>query len=291
MSRTGLVTDRMETRMFLLTALFSVVGVAHAQDDGEARASLNGWGGTAIVSEVQATKEYFVGSGDVLHIQVLGEDEMTGDFPVSPDGSIRYPLLGQVFVSGMSSTQVARLVQRLLDKDYLVEPEVFVRVDRYASQPVQVTGLVAKPAVYFLEGPTTLRQVLADAGGVSDETVTEIQITRGDETLSVRYEDLVQARGDVPVESGDQIHVPQGKAVYILGQVGDPGAVSWSDGITLTKALTKAGGLLDTAKIKKVYILRDGERIEVRYKRILQGKDADFVLEPEDQIFIDVSHV
>ena len=278
----------MEMPMLVLTALLSL---AHAQDDGEARASLNGWGGTALVSEVQAPDEYFVGGGDVLHIKVLGEDEMTGEFPVSPDGSIRYPLLGQVFVSGMSSTQVARLVQRLLDKDYLVEPEVFVHVDTYAIQPVEVTGLVTKPAVYFLKGPTTLRQVLADAGGVSDETVTEIQITRGAEVVTVRYEDLVKANGDVAVLSGDQIHVPQGKAVYILGQVGDPGPVSWAEGITLTKALTKAGGLLETAKINKVYILRDGERIEVKYKRILQGKDADFVLEPEDQIFIDVSHV
>ncbi|MCP4808567.1 MAG: hypothetical protein GY913_35425 [Proteobacteria bacterium] len=277
--------------MLVLTALLSLSGPALAQDDGEARASINGWGGTALVSEVEVPQEYFVGNGDILRIKVLGEEEMTGEFPISPDGSIHYPLLGQVFVSGMSTPQVGRLVQRLLDKDYLVEPEVFVHVDTYASQPVEVTGLVTKPAVYFLKGPTTLRQVLADAGGVSDETVTEIQITRADEVISVRYEDLVKARGDVAVLSGDQIHVPEGKAVYILGQVGEPGPVSWADGITLTKALTKAGGLLETAKINKVYILRDGERIEVKYKRILQGKDADFVLEPEDQIFIDVSHV
>ncbi|HJN74396.1 MAG TPA: polysaccharide biosynthesis/export family protein [Myxococcota bacterium] len=267
------------------------LGADPAEDDAVARVNSGGFGGVQLPGEPTVDPSYYVGGGDTLHVKVLGEAELTGAFEINPDGSMRYPLLGQVYVSGMSTQQVAGLVTRLLDKDYLVEPEVFVTVKEFGSQPVEVTGLVDKPAVYYLEGPTTLRELIAGAGGVADETITQIEITRGSEEIIVRYEDLVRPGGDVTIVSGDQIHVPQGNAVYVLGQVGEPGAVAWQDGITLTKALTKAGGLLETAKINKVYILRDGDRIEVRYKRILKGKEADFVLEPEDQIFIDVSHV
>lgn len=266
-------------------------GADPATDDAVARVNTGGFSGVQLSSEPTVADSYYVGAGDILHIKVMGEEDMTGAYRISPDGSIRYPLLGQVYVGGMSPQQVAGFVTHLLDKDYLVEPEVFVTVKNFGSQPVEVTGLVDRPAVYFLEGPTTLRELLAKAGGVADETITQIEITRGSEEIVVRYEDLVRPGGDVSVLSGDQVHVPQGNAVYVLGQVGEPGAVAWQDGITLTKALTKAGGLLETAKINKVYILRDGERIEVRYKRILKGKEADFVLEPEDQVFIDVSHV
>lgn len=274
---------------FLTVALLS--GLALAADDAVARVNADGFSGVQVVVPPKLDQNYYIGPGDTLHIKVLGEAEMTGSFDIGPDGSIRYPLLGQVYVAGMSPQQVGGLVARLLNKDYLVEPEVFVTVKDFGSQPVEVTGLVDKPAVYHLEGPTTLRELLAMAGGVADETITQIEVTRGEERLTVRYEDLVRPGGDIAVVSGDQVHVPQGNAVYVLGQVGEPGAVAWQDGITLTKALTKAGGLQETAKITKVYILRDGERIEVRYKRVLKGKEADFVLEPEDQVFIDVSHI
>ena len=277
----------------MLILLSALLAAASANEDGLARASTPGWSGSLETgsAESDAATAYEVGSGDVLAVKVLGEDDLTGDFVVEPDGSIRFPLLGNVYVSGMSPQQVAQTLARRLDQDYLVRPQVFVQVDTFASQPVEITGLVTKPAVYHLEGPTTLRELLARAGGIKDETVTEVEITRDAQEIIIRYEDLYGPGGDMVVRSGDQIHVPQGKAVYVLGQVGKPGAVSWRDGLTLTQALTNAGGLDETARINKVYILRDGQRIEVRLKRILKGKEADFVLQPEDQVFIDQSRV
>jgi polysaccharide export outer membrane protein len=276
----------------MLILLSAVLSAASANEDGLARASTPGWS-TAEIGAVpaEASAEYSVGSGDVLDVRVLNEDDLTGAFVVEPDGSIRFPLLGNVYVAGMSPQQVAATIARRLDQDYLVKPQVFVQVGTFASQPVEVTGLVQKPAVYHLDGPTTLRELLARAGGIKDETITEVEITREAQKIVVRYEDLYGPGGDLVVRSGDQIHVPQGKAVYVLGQVGDPGSVAWRNGLTLTQALTNAGGLDETARINKVYILRDGLRIEVHLKRILKGKEADFVLQPEDQVFIDQSRV
>ncbi len=275
----------------MLILLSALLTAASANEDGLARASTPDWGADPATGSSDVATEYAVGAGDVLDVRVLGETDLTGAFVVEPDGSIRFPLLGNVYVSGMSPQQVANTLTRRLNQDFLVQPQVFVRVGTFASQPVEVTGLVQKPAVYYLEGPTTLRELLARAGGIKDETITEVEITRDAQEIVIRYEDLYGPGGDLVVRSRDQIHVPQGKAVYLLGQVGDPGAVSWRDGLTLTQALTNAGGLNETAKINKVYILRDGLRIEVHLKRILKGKEADFVLQPEDQVFIDQSRV
>ena len=157
-------------------------------------------------------------------------------------------------------------------------------------QPEQhddVLGHVAKPGPQYLHGPTTLRQILGEAGGLKGDTVTTIQITRGGEQINTTWEKVTRPGGDLPIYAGDQIYVPEGQAVYVLGAVNKPGALAYREGMTLYQAVSEAQGLGQYARINKVYILRDGQRIEVRLKRILNGQESDYILEPGDQIFID----
>ena len=189
----------------------------------------------------------------------------------------------------MTSTDDVRVYggTGILGADYLVSPQVFVEVELFKSQRVDVLGHVAKPGPQYLHGPTTLRQILGEAGGLKGDTVTTIQITRGGEQINTTWEKVTRPGGDLPIYAGDQIYVPEGQAVYVLGAVNKPGALAYREGMTLYQAVSEAQGLGQYARINKVYILRDGQRIEVRLKRILNGQESDYILEPGDQIFID----
>jgi polysaccharide biosynthesis/export protein len=231
--------------------------------------------------------DYRVGAGDVVSIEVRGEDAFSGTYPIGTDGTIDFPHVGKVRVAGQATPQIAAELTRILGEDYLVDPQVFVGVEKFQSQRVVVLGQVDKPGSQYLTGPTTLRQVLGEAGGLTDDTVTTVQITRGGEQIETTWERLTKPGGDIPVYAGDQIYVPEGQAVFVLGAVNKPGALPYREGMTLYQAISQAQGLGQYAKINKVYILRDGARIEVRLKRILKGQESDYMLEPGDQIFID----
>lgn len=105
---------------------------------------------------------YLVGSGDVLAINAYGEPDLSGEFPVGPDGSIGHPLLGNVSVIGKSTSDIrTELSARLAD--YLPNPSLSVTVAAYA--PVYVLGDVERPGDYAFRPGMTALQLIALAGG------------------------------------------------------------------------------------------------------------------------------
>jgi polysaccharide biosynthesis/export protein len=238
---------------------------------------------------------YVVGPGDAIKVEVYGEQDLCGSYPVYEGGYITYPLVGKVQVGGLTLSQLADELTHQLAARFLVDPHVTVRVDRYSSQPVQVLGAVAKPGVFYLEGRTTVRQILALAGGVeAEKAVKEVRIERQvggqRETMVVKLDRLLtDGENDVVLQGGDVVNVVEGMVVYLSGQVKKPGAVSYWDGITVSRALAEGGGLGDYAKMREAHVMRDGERIVFNLRRLLAGRDEDIVLLPGDQLVIETS--
>lgn len=235
---------------------------------------------------------YRVGAGDVLRVDVYGEEDLSGSFVIGSSGELRYPLVGQLQIEGMTADEVAERLRTVLSERYLVAPHVTVRIDAYGSKPVQVLGAVENPGVYYLLGETTLLEMLARAGDVDDETsAKEVHVMRaGEEPVIVRIDALLQkGEGNVSLQPGDTVYVPEGLEVYVSGEVEKPGAVVYEDGITVTQALTKAGGPKATAQLKQCWILRDGQRVPVNVRAILRGRIEDVPLEPGDQLVIQES--
>lgn len=292
----------MNTRLYtllwsaLLAACFVLGGVAHAADP--AVGALSPGDGTAddapagkapgVVDDAGAI--YRVGVGDTIEVRVVGEKDLTGTFVVGPEGWLALPMVGTVRVEGRTAAQIAGQLTRVLASDFLVDPQVSVRVKEHASRPVQVLGAVRKPGTYYLSKPTRLVEVLAEAGGVlNDKSSSEIRVNHADgaESLVVVLEELlVSGKGNVLLRAGDVVNVLEGKVVYVNGEVGKPGAVAWKGGITVTRALALAGGVKATANQRKAYILRGGEKVPINLKRIFQAKDDDLVLRPGDQVLV-----
>jgi polysaccharide export outer membrane protein len=122
--------------------------------------------------------EYEIGPGDVLHVVVLGQSEMTGDFPVDPEGLLTFPVLGKVKASQMSTRELERKLTTLLADGYLKRPQITVTVHEYRSQKVFVTGEVQRPGPYALKADRSLLALLGDIGPLTPNAGHEVVVMR-----------------------------------------------------------------------------------------------------------------
>jgi len=244
-------------------------------------------GGVQLPSQVT----YQVGAGDTLGIIVFGEEDLSLELPIDRDGNVHLPYVGRVLVNGLTSQECSELIELRLRDGYLVDPQVTVSVSDYGAKPVQVLGEVENPGVYHLMGDTSILGMLARAGG-SPENVTRGRIVREVngvvETIEVDLElDVINADGSRTVlMSGDTLQLLAPAIVFVSGEVEDEGAVPWRDGMTAWQALTRAGGPTRTAKLRAVYVLRDGETIAIDMNDVAEGREADVILRPNDQIVV-----
>ncbi len=163
-----------------------------------------------------ATDDTTFGPGDVFSVRVYGEEAMTGSQQVAPDGTINFPLLGAVHVSGLEPTEVAQKIQsELVERDLLRAPHVSVYVEEYVSKRVSVVGAVANPGAFALVPGMTVVQAISMAGGFSslaDRNATVV--TRRADGEIIRYRVPVERvtkgqAADIEVAAGDIIFVPE----------------------------------------------------------------------------------
>jgi polysaccharide export outer membrane protein len=245
------------------------------------------------------SEEYRVGIGDVIEVEAFQEDEISGDFSVAASGAITFPLLGTVFVAGMTPSEVAGLLEKLLEKDYYVDVQLKVEVEVYASQPVTLLGEVQTPGTYYLEGPTTLTDLLSRAGGLKSSAgpVLELRRTSWAEGEGppepLIFETAKLSTGevgrDVMLRAGDVLFVSPKKIYFITGEVARPGQYEISLGMTLMQALSQAGGVGKFAsQVIEVHREVDGEKkiLSFDLSHIRKGRLADPAVEAGDVIFV-----
>jgi len=124
------------------------------------------------------SKDFAVGPGDVLEIQVPGVKELSDEtVRVDGKGDIDLPLLGSLHVVGLSERELdAVLVNKL--GDYLYHPQAEIFVKNYNNRQVSVSGAVRNPLDYTLNGPEdTVRALIQRAGGMTQDASPEIVLT------------------------------------------------------------------------------------------------------------------
>ncbi|MGB8838083.1 MAG: SLBB domain-containing protein, partial [Candidatus Acidiferrales bacterium] len=194
-----------------------------------------------------------------------------------------------------------------------------VFVKEQTSQPVSVVGAVGRPMVYQIVRPTTLLELLANAGGITDEAGSVILITRvsgvpaprtvaestteppdqNSQTISIRLQDLLES-GDpsfnIQVFGGDVVSVPRAGIVYVMGAgISQPGGYvlqSHGEQISVLKAIALAHGTTGFAKADDAVIMRTnpltGQRdvIPVHIKQIEHRKAQDVAMKSNDILYI-----
>jgi polysaccharide export outer membrane protein len=160
-------------------------------------------------------QEYVIGEADILHINVWKEAELSQTVVVRPDGNISLPLINEIRASGLTPIELQR---QLVDKfrKYVVDPEVAVTVVEIRSKSVYITGEVSKPGAYPIFTPTSVLQLIARAGGLTqfaDRKRIFIlrQEPQGQERYRFDYGDVIRGRNteqDIILRSGDTVVVP-----------------------------------------------------------------------------------
>ena len=164
-------------------------------------------------------EDYKVEAGDVLTITVYEHPDLATEVRVPSNGEIMIPLLGTVDVGDLSVKQVEEKIRFLLEKDYLVDPQVNVFIKEYHPKKVFVMGFVNRPGEYelFKDRPTTALEAITMAGGfrrgAAENSTKIIRIEDGQEvTIPIKVTDIMRKGNkdkDISVKPGDIIVVPE----------------------------------------------------------------------------------
>ena len=175
-----------------------------------------GGGDVKVTAQQQAAQapEYIVGEGDVLHINVWKETEISQTVVVRPDGNISLPLVSDIAVAGLSPRQIQQLLTEKL-KSILTNPQVTVSVAEVRSKMVYITGEVGKPGAYSVASPLNVLQLIARAGGLNEfANRKNIYVLRGGDKknrLHFNYKEVVKGKNsqqNIILQPGDTVVVP-----------------------------------------------------------------------------------
>jgi polysaccharide biosynthesis/export protein len=181
---------------------------AHAGTTAISRPDPPRSGGTAAVSP-----DYRLAIGDKLRVEVYKDPQLSQSLQVRPDGKVTLPLVGDVSAAGLTSLELRDQLTTAL-REYVTNPVVTVIVVETVPPLVYVMGEVARPGSIPLNGPMSVLQALAMAGGFREFANTkDIRVlrrtSRGIQTIAFNYKNAVKGEGPpVMLQPGDTVIVP-----------------------------------------------------------------------------------
>lgn len=162
---------------------------------------------------------YVIGPGDRLNVFVWGDDELSTEVVVRPDGLITTPLVEDLQASGMTPTDLARNLEEKLSK-FVKNPKVTVSVTNFVgryTEQVRVVGQAAQPQSLPYRDGMTLLDVIIAVGGLTEfaagNKATIVRKKDGKaQQFRVRLDDLIRD-GDISANTrmmpGDVLIIPE----------------------------------------------------------------------------------
>ena len=209
------------------------------------------------------TESYKISVGDILFINLQNSSKGSTYFTVLNDGTIDYPLAGEmVSVSGLTTDEIEDVLR---EKIKLYEnPQVSVKVREYSSRNITVLGLVEKSGEKFIQ-----------------REAVPLFVERAEAVVQSKASRVTVRRADTSIETFDLKHENNENLLVIGGEIVSVGQKDYHEGLTLTQAILASGGL-KRESVKKVVIRRnnaDGLLVSTDYnlKLIKDGKIPDLV--------------
>ncbi len=226
----------------------------------------------SVFKVIDGVAEYKIDPGDTLEITLWeGTRPKREDILVRPDGKISFGFVEDLSVKGLTSSQLDHLLTTYV-KEYVKTPRIDVVVKKHNSKFVKLMGAVAYngpgtgPGKYNLAGKTTALEIIARAGGPSqDANLRNVRIRRkSGQSLSLNlYKTLLQ--GDLSqnpiLDADDLVFIPTlkeaGNRVYVFGEVEKPGTYTFvGSDIRLLDVISEAGGATVNAAEYETRIVR-----------------------------------
>lgn len=241
---------------------------------------------------ISNAQDYIVGEGDVLKITVYNHPDLTTTARVTGEGDILFPLIGQVRVGGLTLSRVVDKISAMLADGYIVEPQITVFIEDYRSKKAVVMGQVQNPGLFVLHGQITFLELISKAGGLTKDAGDKATIKRrsnqpdnSENRITIDLKRLIEKGDmslDMPIMDGDSIYISKAGVFYASGEVRNPAAYKYEEGLTVVKAITMAGGFTDKAATGRIKIMRKRSGKEEMIERV----KMDEPVLPEDVIVV-----
>lgn len=227
-------------------------------------------GPTTLVpgTDIPAPADYLLGTGDVLNVQLYGQQSRRYSLPVSRDGTVAFPELGPLPVGGVAYGAAQRMVEQRV-RQQIIGTQARVTLGELRSLQVLVLGDAQNPGSYVLSGLSSVTAALFASGGVtSGGSLRRIDVKRAGKLIQQLdlYDVLLNGdtSNDVRLQSGDVVLVrPVGATVGVAGEVQRPAIYELRKEKTLGELIATAGGLKPQAAQTLVTL----ERIETNGER------------------------
>ena len=210
---------------------------------------------------IATPKDYRIGTGDKVYVDVWGASQERFDSEVSPDGSINIESYGPVQIDGMTVEQANKHLKSLLGNRY-AGSSIRLTVGQTKTITVDVMGEVEYPGSYTLSAFSTVFHALYMAGGTNEiGTLRNIKIyRRGKEISTCDIYDYIlngQMKGNVRLESGDVIVVGAYDClVNITGKVKRPMFYEMKSSESVGTLVKYAGGFAGDAYTETLRLIR-----------------------------------
>ncbi|MBE0486788.1 polysaccharide biosynthesis/export family protein, partial [Marinobacter sp.] len=228
----------------------------------------------APVTEIPVPSDYTLGPGDVLRVQMWGNQNQNLELPISRDGTISFPDSGPVTVAGLSFNEARQQIRKRVSEQY-IGVEASITLGELRSMRVFVLGEARNPGSYTVSSLSTITNALYVSGGVKQNgSLRNVQHKRNGKLVGTLdlYDLLLKgdSSADNRLQPGDVIFIPPvGKRAGIAGEVYRPALYELKGDNTLADLVRMAGGLTPQAYPQRINI----ERTNQDFLRIIAEAD------------------
>jgi len=217
-------------------------------------------------NEPNPDSDYYLDTGDVLNIQMVGQKDMINNYTIDGSGTISLEDIGRVTIAGMSLGEATSLIKAKINSAY-IGTDTYISLNEIRDVNILVTGNAKNPGIYTLTGNSNILHAITAAGGISEfGSYREINLIRNNkiiESLDV-YDLLINGQYNLKkrLRSGDVVFVEARKSIVTIdGAVYRPAKYEVHDEQNLDSVINFANGIKRTADLQNVSL-----------ERILDGK-------------------
>lgn len=218
----------------------------------------------APATDIPVPVDYVMGPGDEILVQLLGKTNDQHQLVVSRKGSINFPELGPISVTGLKYSEATKLIQQKVSEQ-MIGVRAVISLGELRSIKVFVLGEAFKPGSYTVSSLSTMTNALFVSGGITNiGSLRNIQLKRqGALIANLDLYDLLQkgdTKNDARLMPGDVIYVPPvGKTVEISGEIKRPAIYELKGNDTLQSLVKIAGGYSSNAFPNLTQITRNND--------------------------------
>jgi polysaccharide biosynthesis/export protein len=259
-----------------------------------------------------ANRDVYLWHDDLITIRLFESQDYAPTVRVGLDGTIQLPLIGSVRVEGLTLHQAQDLIaQKLMSAGMYRDPQVTIQIVESPNQTATVIGelhglvaIIGERRLYDVLSAvgggggfsSTATTVVVGGGGLPTTASHVITINRPGVpqpiTIDLGTDPARSAEANIPIFPRDTIVVPRVGVIYLLGAFKTQGAIPLTQNspMTLMKVAALTGGSGFEGKQSDLRIIRSvgtsRQVVRVDFKKIVEGRAPDPVLQPEDIVFL-----